>query len=230
MRLDKFISESTHLTRSLAKKALHRGEVTVDGQVIKDGSFKLNDSQKVCLDGEPISLIGPRFIMLHKPVDTLCSTVDEVYPSVLNLLELPHKEDLHIAGRLDADTTGLVLITSDGQWSHRVTSPKRECGKTYLVQLADPLKEEWVEQFATGLALRNEDGLTKPAELELLGSHEARLTITEGKYHQVKRMFAAVGNKVVGLHRESIGEIVLDDSLAEGEWRYLTEDEIASVK
>nr|WP_275661380.1 16S rRNA pseudouridine(516) synthase RsuA [Shewanella sp. Isolate7] len=214
----------------MAKKALHRGEVTVDGQVIKDGSFKLNDSQKVCLDGEPISLIGPRFIMLHKPVDTLCSTVDEAYPSVLNLLELPHKEDLHIAGRLDADTTGLVLITSDGQWSHRVTSPKRECGKTYLVQLANPLKEEWVEQFATGLALRNEDGLTKPAELELLGSHEARLTITEGKYHQVKRMFAAVGNKVVGLHRESIGEIVLDDSLAEGEWRYLTEGEIASVK
>ncbi|QYK12122.1 16S rRNA pseudouridine(516) synthase RsuA [Shewanella rhizosphaerae] len=230
MRLDKFISESTQLTRSLAKKALHRGEVTVDGQVIKDGSFKLNENQKVCLDGEPISLIGPRFIMLHKPVDTLCSTVDEVYPSVLNLLELPHKEELHIAGRLDADTTGLVLITSDGQWSHRVTSPKRECGKTYLVQLADPLKAEWVKQFATGLALRSEEGLTKPATLELLGSHEARLTITEGKYHQVKRMFAAVGNKVVGLHRESVGEIVLDESLAPGEWRYLTEAEIASVK
>ncbi|QYJ96870.1 16S rRNA pseudouridine(516) synthase RsuA [Shewanella alkalitolerans] len=230
MRLDKFISESTQLTRSLAKKALHRGEVTVDGQVIKDGSFKLNESQKVCLDGEPISLIGPRFIMLHKPVDTLCSTVDEVYPSVLNLLDLPHKDDLHIAGRLDADTTGLVLITSDGQWSHRVTSPKRECGKSYLVQLADPLKAEWVEQFATGLALRSEEGLTKPAKLELLGSHEARLTITEGKYHQVKRMFAAVGNKVVGLHRESVGEIVLDESLAPGEWRYLTEAEIASVK
>ncbi|ABO24841.1 16S rRNA pseudouridine(516) synthase RsuA [Shewanella loihica] len=230
MRLDKFISESTQLTRSLAKKALHRGEVTVDGQVIKDGSFKLNESQQVCLDGEPISLIGPRFIMLHKPADTLCSTVDEVYPSVLNLLDLPHKEDLHIAGRLDADTTGLVLITSDGQWSHRVTSPKRECGKTYLVQLADPLKAEWVEQFATGLALRSEEGLTKPATLELLGSHEARLTITEGKYHQVKRMFAAVGNKVVGLHRESVGEIVLDESLAPGEWRYLTEAEIASVK
>ncbi|MCG9714305.1 16S rRNA pseudouridine(516) synthase RsuA [Shewanella insulae] len=230
MRLDKFISESTHLTRSLAKKALHRGEVTVDGQVIKDGSFKLSETQKVSLDGEPISLIGPRFIMLHKPVDTLCSTVDEVYPSVLNLLDLPQKDDLHIAGRLDADTTGLVLITSDGQWSHRVTSPKRECGKTYLVRLADPLKTEWVEQFASGLALRSEEGLTKPAKLELLSSHEARLTITEGKYHQVKRMFAAVGNKVVGLHRESIGEIMLDDKLAAGEWRYLTDDEIASVK
>ncbi|MFV7772033.1 16S rRNA pseudouridine(516) synthase RsuA [Shewanella marisflavi] len=230
MRLDKFISESTPLTRSLAKKALHRGEVSVNGKIIKDGSFKVKETDSVCLDGEPISPIGPRFIMLHKPLDTLCSTIDEVYPSVLNLVDLPQKDDLHIAGRLDADTTGLVLITSDGQWSHRVTSPKRECGKTYLVQLADPLKEEWVEEFAKGIALRSEDGLTKPAQLTLLDSHQARLTITEGKYHQVKRMFAAVGNKVVKLHRESIGEIVLDDTLAPGEWRYLTPAEIASVK
>lgn len=106
---------------------------------------------------------------------------------------------------------------------------EKECGKCYLVTVADPLDAQLIETFAAGVALRNEDGLTKPASLEIIDSHTARLTITEGKYHQVKRMFAAVGNKVVGLHRESIGNIVLDDDLEPGEWRYLTEDEIKSV-
>ena len=137
---------------------------------------------------------------------------------------------MHIAGRLDIDTTGLVLITTDGQWSHKITSPKKDCGKCYLVTLTDELDASLVETFAQGVELRNEDGLTKPAVLEIIDSHHARLTITEGKYHQVKRMFAAVGNKVVGLHRESVGKIVLDDDLAPGEWRYLTDEEVASVK
>ncbi|WP_065204429.1 16S rRNA pseudouridine(516) synthase RsuA [Shewanella woodyi] len=230
MRLDKYICESTSLTRSLAKKALHRGDVTCDGKVIKDSGFKVTDKQVICLEGEPLSVIGPRFIMLNKPLDTICSTIDEEYPSVLGLLDVVKADELHIAGRLDVDTTGLVLITNDGQWSHKVTSPKKECGKRYLLETAEPLKQEWVEEFAAGLQLNNEDGLTKPATLEILGSHQARLTITEGKYHQVKRMLAAVGNCVTQLHRESVGEIELDESLASGEWRYLTEAEIKSVR
>lgn len=229
MRLDKFICESTSLTRSLAKKALHRGDVTCDGIIVKDSGFKVIDSHEICLNGELLSVIGPRFIMLNKPTETICSTIDEEYPSVLGLIDIPKTQELHIAGRLDVDTTGLVLITSDGQWSHKIASPKKECGKRYLVQLADPLTDELIEQFAHGIALRNEDGLTKPARLEILDSHQARLTITEGKYHQVKRMFAAMGNKVVGLHRECVGKIALDDTLAPGEWRYLTQEEIASV-
>ncbi|OEG74387.1 16S rRNA pseudouridine(516) synthase [Shewanella colwelliana] len=229
MRLDKFICESTALTRSLAKKALHRGDITCDGEVIKNSSFKVTDKHTICLDGQQLSVIGPRFIMLNKPVDTICSTIDEQYPSVLGLLDVPKTDELHIAGRLDVDTTGLVLITSDGQWSHKITSPKKECGKRYLVQLADPIDNALIDTFAQGVALRSEEGLTKPAVLEIIDSHQARLTITEGKYHQVKRMFAAVGNKVVGLHRESIGEIELDNDLTPGQWRYLTTKEIKSI-
>lgn len=229
MRLDKFICESTSLTRSLAKKAMHRGDITCDGIVIKDAGFKVLEGMQVCLEGAPISLVGERYLMLNKPVDTICSTIDEVYPSVLSLLDIEKPETLHIAGRLDADTTGLVLITSDGKWSHRITSPKKDCGKRYLVTLAEPVDESLIAIFAAGVALKNEDGLTKPAMLQIIEPQLVRLTITEGKYHQVKRMFAAVGNHVVGLHRESIGKIELDSDLALGEWRYLTTEEIASI-
>ncbi|MEZ9197994.1 16S rRNA pseudouridine(516) synthase RsuA [Shewanella sp. 10N.286.54.B9] len=230
VRLDKFICESTSHSRVSAKKALHRGDVTCNGEVVKTSGFKVTDEHEIRLEGVILKVIGPRFIMLNKPVDTICSTIDEEYPSVIGLLDVIRPEDLHIAGRLDADTTGLVLITTDGKWSHKITSPKKECGKRYLLETADPLTEDLVEQFATGLQLNNEDGLTKPAILELLGTHQARLTITEGKYHQVKRMLAAVGNKVTKLHREVVGEIELDSTLELGEWRFLTESEINSVK
>lgn len=229
MRLDKFICESTGLTRALAKRVLKQGEITVDGEVVKDASLKVSPAMAICLEGEPLSLIGIRYIMMHKPVDTLCSNVDEVYPSVLTLLDEPLLDRLHFAGRLDADTTGLLLITDDGQWSHKVTSPKRECGKRYRVWLAEPLVADAEQQLQQGLELRGESELTRPAQLQRISDTEVLLTITEGKYHQVKRMFAALGNKVIGLHREAIGAIELDAELTEGEWRYLTDAEIASV-
>ncbi|QFU24052.1 16S rRNA pseudouridine(516) synthase RsuA [Shewanella eurypsychrophilus] len=229
MRLDKFICESTELTRSLAKKALHKGDVTCDGEVIKNSSFKVKEGQVVRLAGDIISVVGPRFLMLNKPAETICATFDEVHPTVIDLLDIEKPDDLHIAGRLDIDTTGLVLITTDGQWSHKITSPKKDCGKCYLVTLDDELDAALIDTFAQGIQLKSEDGLTKPAILEIIDSHTARLTITEGKYHQVKRMFAAVGYKVVGLHRESVGQITLDDDLEPGEWRHLTAEEVASV-
>ena len=148
---------------------------------------------------------------------------------MLYFLDEPVAHKLHAAGRLDIDTTGLVLMTDDGQWSHRITSPRHHCEKTYLVELENPLEEGVAEQFAKGVQLHNEKDLTKPAVLEVITPTEVRLTISEGRYHQVKRMFAAVGNHVVGLHRERIGDITLDASLEPGEYRPLTEDEIASV-
>ncbi|MDO6619756.1 MULTISPECIES: 16S rRNA pseudouridine(516) synthase RsuA [unclassified Shewanella] len=229
MRLDKFICESTELTRSLAKRVIKSGEVTCNGDVVKDASFKVKDDTEVCIEGRQIKIVGERYIMMHKPVDTICSTIDEEYQSVLGLMDIEKVDTLHIAGRLDVDTTGLVLITSDGQWSHKITSPKKDCGKRYLIEAAASLDPALVETFAEGIQLKSEDGLTKPALLEIIDEYHARLTISEGKYHQVKRMFAAVGNRVVNLHREAVGEIELDADLEEGEWRFLTDAEIASI-
>ena len=232
MRIDKYICESSELTRSNAKKALKRGEITCDGQVILKADFKVPDSALVKMEGIALRPRGIRYIMLNKPLDTICSNVDEEgYFSVLSLMDLDKARNLKIAGRLDVDTTGLVLMTDDGHWAHRVTSPNKECGKRYRVKLLshipDAEHESLIKQFSEGLQLRNETGLTKSAKLEIIAPDEVLLTLFEGKYHQVKRMFAAVGNKVIGLHREQIGAIALDDELGAGQWRHLSPDEIA---
>ena len=230
MRLDKFLATCTELSRADAKKALHGGRVKIDGVVVKDGGVKVNASMAVSYDDQPLTLSGPRYIMLHKPADTLCSTIDEHYVSVLSLLDIERRGELHIAGRLDADTTGLVLITDDGQWSHAITSPKKRCAKVYRVTLAEPLSAEAKTALETGVMLNGEDKPTLPAEVEMRAPTQMLLTICEGKYHQVKRMVAAVGNKVVALHRQQIGSVILDPTLAEGEWRFLTQAEISALR
>ena len=230
MRLDKYLCRCTELSRTEAKKLLKIGAVKVSDETIKDPGFQVYEESDVTLHGNKLSFATARYIMLHKPQDCICSNVDELYPSVLHLVEVDRAFDLHIAGRLDADTTGLVLITDDGQWSHKITSPKKECNKRYRVQLSKPIPDDAIERFEHRLQLQNEAKLTKPAKLEVLGEKEALLTISEGKYHQVKRMFAAIGNRVIGLHREQIGAIELDAELELGQWRYLTEAEITSVK
>jgi len=227
MRLDKFICKSTELTRSEAKKLLKSGEVEVNGEVIKNPATQVHENNIITADGQILQARSSRYIILHKPLDTICSNVDEGYPSLLHLLDVDKAFDLHIAGRLDADTTGLVLITDDGRWSHNIISPNKECQKVYRVQLRSPIKTELIETFKAGVQLQGEDGLTKPAILEVVNETEVLLTITEGKYHQVKRMFAAVGNRVTGLHREQIGAVKLDD-LSLGEWRYLNDEEVES--
>ena len=241
MRLDKFICKSTELTRNEAKKLLKGGEVRVNGDISKNAAMQVHENNDITIDGQTLTARTSRYYILHKMVDSICSNVDEVYPSVLNFIDVDKAFDLHIAGRLDADTTGLVLITDDGRWSHNVISPKKECKKTYRVWLRNPISIEksvkLIEQFKEGIQLQGESSLTRPAILELVTgngiytkeaaqeTNEVLLTITEGKYHQVKRMFAAVGNRVVGLHREQIGAIELGD-LAPGEWRSLTQTEI----
>ncbi|NRA82930.1 MAG: 16S rRNA pseudouridine(516) synthase RsuA [Gammaproteobacteria bacterium] len=225
MRLDRFLSENTNMSRKEAKRALHRESITVDMQVVKKGDVKIID-QQVHYEGVLVTIRKPVFIMLHKPAGYICSTVDDDGISVLDLLPEEMRHGLHIAGRLDKDTTGLVLITEDGQWSHRVTSPNKECYKTYLVEVELPLEQQLIEQFKAGIQLENENKLTKPAQLEIVTEKTARLKICEGKYHQVKRMFAAVDNRVASLHRESVGPLSIEDSLASGQWRDLTEQEI----
>ncbi|WP_028862258.1 16S rRNA pseudouridine(516) synthase RsuA [Psychromonas aquimarina] len=229
MRLDKYICQSTTLTRSQAKKAITQGRISSSENTIRSTAYKVSENEQISFDGKVINVRGIRYIMLNKPADFICSTVDEQLPSILNLLDVEKREQLFIAGRLDADTTGLTLITDDGQWSHKVTSPRNKCSKCYRVGLNAPVGEDAVALFREGIQLKNEAKPCLPAELQIISETEVLLTISEGKYHQVKRMFAAVGNHVVELHREKIGSIELDSSLDLGEWRYLTDAEAQSI-
>lgn len=229
MRLDKFIAENTGLTRSQAGKVLRSGLVSVNGKVEKNSAAKIGEEDEIYYDGEKLEWVDEgQYFMLYKPQGYVCSHDDGDYPTVFQFFDYPLSSRIHCAGRLDVDTTGLVLLTDDGQWSHRITSPKHHCEKTYLVTLADPIEDFYVEKFAEGILLRGEKTPTLPATLEILDDYNANLTISEGRYHQVKRMFAALGNKVVALHRWRIGEITLDDTLGEGEIRALTDTEIGS--
>jgi len=227
MRLDKYLCHATGLTRSRAQGMIRGGQVTVNGEVVKSPSLKLPPEARVTWRDQAVQLGGKRYYMLNKPEGVVCATEDAEHRTVLELLDIDKRKGLHVAGRLDIDTTGLVLITDDGDWSHRITSPKHKCPKTYRVTLAEAVEASLVERFAAGIALRNEKNKTRPAELEIIAPTEVRLTISEGKYHQVKRMFAAVGHHVVALHRERIGALVLDTALQPGQWRELSAEEIA---
>ena len=230
MRLDKFICESTELTRSEAKSAIRKGLISNQAGALRSGSYKIIADDIIQFKGQVITTRGFRYIMLNKPQGYISSNVDEQMPSLLNLIEIEKKQNVFIAGRLDADTTGLILITDDWQWSHQVTSPRKKCEKRYRISLQDPISENAVALFAEGIQLKSEPNPCLPAKLEVLSETEVLLTISEGKYHQVKRMFAAVGNYVTKLHREQIGNVELDIELALGESRFLTEQEVNGFK
>lgn len=229
MRLDKFLSQNSDSSRSLIQQAIKAGRVSVNDVIAKKGDQKLVGDEIITLDGNIVEPFKTRYLMLHKPLGYVCANSDSNHPVVVDLIRLPRWQELQIVGRLDIDTTGLVLLTDDGQWNHRITSPRHECDKVYRVTTANPISADTAELFAAGVQLHGEKSPTRPAQLELISSHEARLKIHEGKYHQVKRMFATVGNLVMALHRESIGNIQLDPALAPGEYRALTAEEITSA-
>jgi 16S rRNA pseudouridine516 synthase len=164
--------------------------------------------------------------MLNKPRGFLSATADDIHPTVMELIAPTLRQDLHIAGRLDRSSTGLLILTNDGHWSRQLTEPRVKIPKVYKVSTAYPISPETHERFAEGIWFEFEQLTTSPADLDLLSPCEARVTIYEGRYHQVKRMFHAVGNRVTALHRERMGNIRLDDNLAAGEYRPLTAEEI----
>jgi 16S rRNA pseudouridine516 synthase len=228
MRLDKFLAHHLGISRTIVNKELKAQKVTVDGDIIKSGAYHISPNQVIEYDGfEIVPITEKRYFMLNKPQGYVCSTDDPDHPTILYFIDEPMPENLHSAGRLDLDTTGLVLLTDDGKWSHRITSPKHHCEKIYQVTVERPLNTNLVEIFKQGIQLKNEKTLTKPAKLIILDDYHAELTISEGRYHQVKRMFAAINNHVTQLHRKQIGNIILD--IPEGEYRPLTQDEINSL-
>ncbi len=228
MRLDKFICKSTRFNRTAAQASIQAGAIRVNGDIVTDASIQVHENNFITLEGQALCARPSRYIMVHKPINTICSNVDEAYPSLLNTIDLDNCADLHITGRLDADTTGLVLVTDDGRWSFNIIRPQQQCEKIYRVHLRHPIAADAEDRFAHGLQLQGETSLTLPAKLAIVNPTEVLLTITEGKFHQVKRMFKAVGNRVTALHRQRIGSLSLDIEL--GQWRHLTAQEVTSFK
>lgn len=230
MRLDRFLGNLPRLNRAEARLLLARGRVRVDGQVIGDGRHEVREFSRIELDDEVLQAGKPaRYFMLNKPAGVVSATEHPQHRTVLDLLDEPDKHELHIGGRLDLNSTGLLLITNDGLWSRRLTEPRSRLGKVYRVQTEQPITPDYVEVFAQGLYFAYEDLTTLPAELQILDSHSALLTLHEGRYHQVKRMFGHFQNKVIGLHRERMGPLLLDPDLAPGQYRALSPDEISRV-
>ena len=230
MRLDKALSLAGY-TRSEAKALIARGRVCVAGETVRDSGKNVQICD-VTLDGSPIDARQELYLMLHKPAGVVTATEDRRLPTVVSLLpESYQRRKIGPVGRLDRDVTGLVLLTTDGQLAHRLISPRWKAEKQYRARCEGALDEGDVAAFAAGLELS--DFTAAPARLEILETGETSLAdviLTEGKFHQVKRMFAAVGHPLISLQRLRIGCVTLDESLAPGEFRLLTEQEIAGLK
>jgi 16S rRNA pseudouridine516 synthase len=233
MRLDKYLCETGFGTRSEVKNYLKKGLVTVQGEIVKKPETKIDEhSAKVICNGVQAVYADMEYIMLHKPAGVLSATEDRRQPTVLDLLTDTLRNDLFPVGRLDKDTEGLLLLTNDGDLAHQLLSPKKHVDKTYFAKVQGIVTPEHVQSFREGLEI-GEKHPTLPATLEILKSgdeSEVLITIHEGKFHQIKRMFEAVGCEVLYLKRLSMGSLKLDESLKPGAYRHLTEEEINELK
>lgn len=230
MRLDKFLADMGVGTRTQVKEKIRKGQVTVNGFCVKSADYKVDtDLDVVESDGRRIGYVQLEYYMLNKPAGVVSAATDTHYKTVVELIEERSRKDLYPVGRLDIDTEGLLLITNDGDLTHKLLSPKKHVDKTYYAETDLPIPAEAAAHFAEGVVL--EDGtLTMPAKLEILSECSANLTIQEGKFHQVKRMFAAEGVTVTYLKRMTMGPLCLDESLEPGEYRPLMEAELQALR
>lgn len=227
-RLDRFISQRSDFTLADTRLLIAQKRILVDGHTPESASQKVTQFTHVLLDGKCLQDCKPIYMMLHKPKGCVSATKDRKNPTVIDLLTHPQKHELHIAGRLDFNTTGLVLLTNDGAWSRQITLPETKLAKTYEVTLSRPLDETYIAAFERGMYFAYENITTQPAQLEIVSDYTAKLSIVEGKYHQVKRMFGHFQNEVLSLHRVSVGHIVLGD-LEVGQSRALRAEELALI-
>ncbi|BFM15492.1 16S rRNA pseudouridine(516) synthase [Maricurvus nonylphenolicus] len=220
-RLDRFISSHTGVNRRDVRLMLARGRISVDGELAGCIQQPIHEFTHVTLDGDVLQARKPTYLMLNKPVGVVSATRDDKHTTVIDLLDHPARDSLHIVGRLDFNTTGLMLLTNDGRWSRALTQPESKVPKCYRVTLANPLTEDYIAAFAEGMYFPFEGLTTRPATLRILSDHVAEVVLQEGRYHQIKRMFGRFRNPVVALHRLSIGDLELDSNLAPGEYREL---------
>jgi 16S rRNA pseudouridine516 synthase len=224
-RLDRFISQNSAFSISDTRLLIAQKRIALDGMVAHSIQQKVTQFTRVVLDGNCLKDNTPIYIMLNKPKGFVSATQDIKHATVLDLIAHPEKGDLHIAGRLDINTTGLLLLTNDGSWSRKISLPQTKLAKTYEVILSKPLNSDYVAVFQEGIYFAYENITTQPAHLEILSEYTARLSLIEGKYHQVKRMFGFFQNQVLALHRVSVGHLVLD-GLGLGDSRLLTAKEV----
>ena len=235
LRLDKYLADMSIGTRQEVKKYIRQGRVTINEDIIKKPEYKIReDEDKITFDGAPVAYETFEYYMLNKPAGVISATEDKRDKTVLDLIKEKKRKDLFPVGRLDKDTEGLLLITNDGALAHRLLSPKKHVDKCYYAEISGGVTEDDVRVFKEriNIGTQEEPEWTMPAELKILEKgtvSRIRLTIREGKFHQVKRMFLAVGKEVVYLKRERMGALVLDEELAPGEYRKLTDSELKSI-
>lgn len=235
IRLDKYLADMSIGTRQEVKKYIRQGRVKINEDIIKKPEYKIReDEDEVTFDGAPVAYETFEYYMLNKPAGVISATEDKRDKTVLDLIKEKKRKDLFPVGRLDKDTEGLLLITNDGALAHRLLSPKKHVDKCYYAEISGGVTEDDVRVFKEriNIGTQEEPEWTMPAELKILEKgtvSRIRLTIQEGKFHQVKRMFLAVGKEVVYLKRERMGALVLDEELAPGEYRKLTDSELKSI-
>ena len=235
IRLDKYLADMGCGTRQEVKKLIRSGQVSVDGAVVKKPETKVEQTvQEVCLNGEKVGYESFEYYMLNKPAGVISATEDRSCQTVVDLIKEKKRKDLFPVGRLDKDTEGLLLITNDGELAHRLLSPKKHVDKCYFARVSGKVTEDDVRSFENGVNIGSleQPEIIMPGKLEIITSDEIsqiHLTIQEGKFHQVKRMFQAVGKEVIYLKRLRMGTLVLDENLSIGEYRPLTKEELEKL-
>lgn len=225
-RLDRFVATRLGINRRDVRVMLAKQRITVDGEFASRINKVIDQFSAVCVDGESLQDNQPIYLMMNKPVGVVSATKDDQHKTVIDLLNTDEYADLHIVGRLDLNSSGLLLLTNHGEWSRSLTSPEKKVSKVYEVRVEKPVNEECIRAFAEGIYFPFEDITTLPAGLEKLSDTLVRVSLMEGKYHQIKRMFGRFRNPVLALHRVSIGSLQLDSELQPGDSRELTADEI----
>jgi 16S rRNA pseudouridine516 synthase len=228
-RLDRFISRQLNIPQRDVKLLLARGQVRVNESVTKNGQLLINEFSHISVNNQVLQANTPKYLMLNKPAGVVSATKDPQHKTVIELLDSGDHSDLHIAGRLDFNSTGLLLLTNDGRWSRFIASPENKLYKRYHVTMEKPLDESYVNAFSQGLFFDYEGITTRPAKLKILNDYEAEVSLREGRYHQIKRMFGRFQNKVLTLHRLAIGPLILDAKLKPGQSRVLSEQEVIDI-
>jgi len=228
-RLSRFLSAKTGISQKAFRPILAQGRVQVDGCVATDSQQLVDEFSLITFDDQVLQANAPTYLMMNKPAGVVSATKDDQHKTIIDLLEREDRDTLHIVGRLDFNSTGLLLLTNDSRWSRQLMKPEEKVEKLYRVKLQKPLDQATVNAFAEGMYFKYEDITTRPAKLNIISDYVAEVSLTEGRYHQIKRMFGRFDNEVLELHRIAVGNLTLDLALAPGESRELSAKEVSEI-